>query len=77
MLLLNIFPKPIINIEIIIWIFILYVDKQTAIICTTIKGKGISFMADVAGWHGKAPSKEERDQAIAELEAEEEKIKNS
>ncbi len=51
--------------------------KPTAIICTTIKGKGISFMANVAGWHGKAPSKEERDQAIAELEAEEEKIKNS
>ena len=30
-----------------------------AIIMTTIKGKGVSFMEDVAGWHGKAPNDEE------------------
>lgn len=29
------------------------------IVCKTIKGKGVSFMENEAGWHGKAPSAEE------------------
>lgn len=43
-------------------------DKPTVIIAKTIKGKGISFMEDKAEWHGKAPSEEEYNQAIKELE---------
>lgn len=45
------------------------VDKKpTVIIASTIKGKGVSFMEDNAGWHGTAPSIEQRDLAINELE---------
>jgi transketolase len=40
----------------------------TIIICETTKGKGVSFMENQAGWHGTAPNKEQRDQAIAELD---------
>jgi len=43
--------------------------KPTIVICKDHKGKGVSFMEDNYGWHGKAPSKEQRDQAIAELDA--------
>ena len=39
----------------------------TAIIANTIKGKGVSFMENNAGWHGKAPSKEQYDAAKLEL----------
>lgn len=39
------------------------------IVADTIKGKGVSFMENAAGWHGSAPNKEQRDQAIAELDA--------
>ncbi len=42
--------------------------KPSAIICRTVKGKGISFMEDQAGWHGKAPNDEQYAQAMAELE---------
>jgi len=38
------------------------------IVAETIKGKGVSFMENQAGWHGTAPNKEQRDQAIAELD---------
>ena len=41
----------------------------TAIIAKTIKGKGVSFMEDQAGWHGKAPNDEQYAQAKAEVEA--------
>lgn len=41
--------------------------KPTAIIAHTVKGKGISFMEDNVGWHGKAPSLEELNQALKEL----------
>lgn len=41
--------------------------KPTVIVAKTVKGKGVSFMEDQAGWHGKAPNKEERDQAMNEL----------
>ena len=40
----------------------------TAIICKTLKGKGISFMEDKAAWHGKAPNAEEYKAAMEELE---------
>lgn len=41
--------------------------KPTMIIAKTIKGKGVSFMEDQVGWHGKAPNEEERDLALEEL----------
>ena len=41
--------------------------KPTAIIMTTVKGKGVSFMENQVGWHGKAPSDAEYEQAMAEL----------
>ena len=40
----------------------------TAIIAKTIKGKGVSFMEDQAGWHGKAPNDDQYAQAMEELE---------
>jgi len=43
-------------------------DKPTAVIAKSIKGKGISFMENQAGWHGKAPNEEEYKLARAELE---------
>lgn len=42
-------------------------DKPTCIIAKTIKGKGISFMENQVGWHGKAPNEEQYNQAIKEL----------
>lgn len=44
-------------------------DKPVMIIAHTVKGKGVSFMENQLGWHGKAPSRSEMDQAIQELEA--------
>ncbi|AGF59270.1 MULTISPECIES: transketolase [Clostridium] len=41
--------------------------KPTAIICNTIKGKGVSFMENQASWHGAAPSKEQCEQALQEI----------
>ena len=41
--------------------------KPTAIIANTIKGKGVSFMENMAGWHGKAPNHEEYELAMKEL----------
>lgn len=43
-------------------------EKPVAIIAKTIKGKGVSFMEDKAEWHGKAPSEEEYNKAISELQ---------
>ncbi len=42
--------------------------KPTAIIANTIKGKGVSFMENQAGWHGKAPNDEELEIALKDLE---------
>ena len=42
--------------------------QPTAIIDRTIKGKGVSFMENQVGWHGKAPNKEEYETAMEELE---------
>ena len=44
-------------------------DKPFAIIANTIKGKGVSFMENNAGWHGKAPNDEQFNDAIKELES--------
>lgn len=41
--------------------------KPTMIIAKTVKGKGVSFMENQAGWHGKAPDEEQTKQAVAEL----------
>ena len=41
--------------------------KPTAIIANTIKGKGVSFMENQAGWHGKSPNQEEYEQSMQEL----------
>ncbi|TGE33911.1 transketolase [Desulfosporosinus sp. Sb-LF] len=41
--------------------------KPSIIIAKTIKGKGVSFMEDQAGWHGNAPSVEQGEQALKEL----------
>lgn len=41
--------------------------QPTAIVCKTIKGKGVSFMENEAGWHGTAPSKEQCEKALAEI----------
>lgn len=43
-------------------------EKPTVIIAKTIKGKGVSFMENEAGWHGKAPNEEEYNLAINELQ---------
>ena len=41
--------------------------KPTCIIAKTIKGKGVSFMENQAGWHGKAPNEEQYNQAMSEF----------
>jgi transketolase len=43
--------------------------KPSVIIANTIKGKGVSFMEDKAGWHGKAPNPEEARKALEELKS--------
>ncbi|MCC8110947.1 MAG: transketolase [Ruminococcus sp.] len=45
------------------------VKKPVAIIQKSTKGKGISFMENQVGWHGKAPNKDEYEKAMAELSA--------
>ena len=44
-------------------------DVPTCIVAHTIKGKGVSFMENAAGWHGKAPNAEETAIALKDLEA--------
>ena len=44
-------------------------DQPVAIILHTVKGKGVSFMEDQAGWHGKAPNDAELALALAEIDA--------
>ena len=44
--------------------------KPVCIVASTVKGKGVSFMENQAGWHGKAPNDEQAQQAIAELKGE-------
>lgn len=44
-------------------------DKPFAIVMKTVKGKGVSYMENQVGWHGKAPNEEEYNVAMAELNA--------
>ena len=41
-------------------------EKPTVILAKTVKGKGVSFMENQAGWHGNAPSKDQCEQVLAE-----------
>jgi len=41
--------------------------KPVVLICNTNKGRGVSFMENAVGWHGKSPNREQLDQALAEL----------
>jgi transketolase len=41
--------------------------KPVAVVCATVKGKGVSFMEDLAEWHGKTPTAEQAVAALAEL----------
>ncbi|MDR3195703.1 MAG: transketolase [Endomicrobium sp.] len=43
--------------------------KPTAIIAKTVKGKGVSYMENLAEWHGKCPSKELVRKALEEIDA--------
>jgi transketolase len=43
-------------------------DKPSIIIARTVKGKGVSFMENVCDFHGRAPTKEEAERALKELE---------
>ena len=43
--------------------------KPSAIVMKTVKGKGVSFMEDIAGWHGVAPNDQQYEQAMGELKA--------
>ena len=42
--------------------------KPQCILCHTVKGKGVSFMENQVGWHGKAPNAQQAEQALKELE---------
>lgn len=44
--------------------------KPVCIVAKTVKGKGVSFMENQAGWHGKAPNDEQLEQAVKELRGE-------
>jgi transketolase len=45
------------------------IGRPSAIVCQTKKGRGVSFMEDRFGFHGKPPSQEQAEQAMEELEA--------
>jgi len=51
-------------------------EKPSLIIAHTVKGKGVSFMENIAGWHHKVPTKEQLEQAFAELDKQMEEIEN-
>jgi transketolase len=51
--------------------------KPTCVIANTVKGRGVSFMEDVAKWHHGVPSEAELKQALAELDAAEAKLKEA
>ena len=44
-------------------------DRPSVILAKTVKGKGVSFMENDPGWHGKAPNAEQMETALAELAA--------
>ena len=41
--------------------------KPTVIIAKTVKGSGVSFMENQAGWHGQAPNEDEKEKAIKDI----------
>ena len=41
--------------------------KPTMVIAKTVKGKGVSFMENLASWHGSAPNAEQTEKALEEL----------
>ncbi len=43
--------------------------KPQLVVAKTVKGKGVSFMENQAGWHGKAPDADQMQQALSELDA--------
>ncbi len=45
-------------------------ERPVALICHTHKGRGVSFMEDVVGWHGKPPNREQLDQCLSDLHVE-------
>jgi transketolase len=51
--------------------------KPTCIIANTVKGKGVSFMEDVAKWHHRVPSEQELRQALGELDSAEAKLRST
>jgi transketolase len=51
------------------------IGKPTCVIANTVKGKGVSFMEDVAKWHHGVPSDAELKQALSELDLAEAKLK--
>lgn len=51
--------------------------KPTVILMKTVKGKGVSFMENQAGWHGKAADKDQLAQALSELEDARKKIEEA
>lgn len=51
-------------------------EKPTFVIARTVKGKGVSFMENQAGWHHKVPTKEQLEQAFAEFDKQMEDIEN-
>jgi len=51
------------------------IGKPTCVIANTVKGKGVSFMEDVAKWHHGVPSDAELKQALSELDLAETKLK--
>ena len=46
-----------------------FTGAPTVLLAKTVKGKGVSFMENEAGWHGKAPNAEQYETARAELAA--------
>lgn len=44
-------------------------DKPSVLVCKTVKGKGVSYMENQAGWHGKGPNAEQVTIALADLDA--------
>ncbi len=48
--------------------------QPVCIVAETVKGKGVSYMENAVGWHGKAPNDEQFEQAMAELEAAEKEL---
>ena len=49
-------------------------DKPTAVICKTVKGKGVSYMENNVAWHGSAPNDEQYEIAVSDLKKIEEAL---